>query len=248
MGFSFGNCLAHRAPAQPFQSAPRHAHTLTLLAPLKGAPRQPARKPGQVQPRGTPGRVYTNLFARGRPGKTLPAARAQVPVEVPGGQDSPAMTAGLGARSGGHAPASPGRQARSPAVPGAERPWRPHAPGRPAESGPTRPGHRTPPPGSPELRTSGLSRGSRASGRRAGAERAAGSGRAGGRAGAGLCTCSLARPEDSGRPPPGPKGARAAARPPPEGGVTACGAGTHTLPWPSRPAHCVQSLAAGQGR
>lgn len=109
------------------------------------------------------------------------------------------------------APASPGRRARSPAVPEAQCPWRLHAPGRPAASGPTRPGRRTPPQGSPGLRASGLSRGGGASGR--GAVR---SGRpaAGGRASAGLCTCSLARPEDSGRPPPGPRGARAAARPP----------------------------------
>lgn len=69
-GFQEGDSVlatALRVPPQSYHpgalpATRTHSHSLSP----KGAPRQPARKPEQVQPRRAPGRVYTNLFARGR--------------------------------------------------------------------------------------------------------------------------------------------------------------------------------------
>lgn len=129
--FSFGNCLAHPAPALSSRSAPCHAHTLTLPVPRKAPPpARPEARAGAAPPRSRP-RLHKLVCPWPAGKKTLAAVRTGVRAEAPRRQDSPATAAGRGARFGGHAPASPGRRARSPAVPGAERPQRPQAPGRP---------------------------------------------------------------------------------------------------------------------
>ncbi|XP_059990646.1 uncharacterized protein LOC132511486 [Lagenorhynchus albirostris] len=59
------------APSRSCRSSPParlHAHTLpgeAAVAPREASPRQRAPEPEQVQPRRAPGRVYTNLLARG---------------------------------------------------------------------------------------------------------------------------------------------------------------------------------------
>lgn len=151
-GCSFGNSRAYPAPARSFQSAPRHAHRLTLLAPQKAPPASAPGSQGRCSPAALPAASTQTCLPAARRGKPCPQPARRSRLRYLGGRTH------LRLRPAG-APAYPGRQARSPAVPGAERPWRLHAPGRPAASGPTRPGHRTPPQGSPGLRTSGLSRG-----------------------------------------------------------------------------------------
>lgn len=178
--------------------------TLTLAArPKAPPPARPEPGAGAVPPRPQPG--LHKLVRRPDQG-TLPAACAGVLAGHPGDSTHPRSQ-----------PA--GRPLRRPRarLPGAASP-------QPRSAGAQRPGARTP-LGCPGSLASGLTRpdtGRCCRARRgcgqttalspaaepAGAERAAGGRRASGHR---LCTCSLARLGDSGRPPRGPRGARAAA-------------------------------------
>lgn len=161
-GCRFGNCRAYPAPARSFQSAPRQAHRLRLLAPQKAPPASAPGSPGRCSPAALPAASTQTC---------LPAARAEVPAEVPGRQDSPAITAGRGARLP-RAPSPQPRSARSPV---------PLAPSRPrAARGERSDAARAQDaaaglPGAAGVRAEPRRRSERA---RSGAERAAGSGRA----------------------------------------------------------------------
>lgn len=213
--------------------------TLTLAAPQ----RRPASAPGsrgRCSPTASPA-ASTQTCSPAGPGEPCPQPAR---VSWPG-------TRGTGlTRDRGRL----GRPLRRPRarLPGAASP-------QPRSARARRPGARTP-PGCPGSAASGLTR--PGTGRRcrarpgcgrtsarsraaepAGAERAAGGRRARGHR---LCTCSLARPGDSGRPPPGPRGACAAALWPPVGGVSACG-GRRPPPALARQTEPLRALAQ-QGR
>lgn len=159
--------------------------------PGEGAP--PARPaPQQVQPRALP--VVSTQTC-------LPAAGVDPGRSLRRGPGWGTPETGLTPRSWpAGAPAFWGAE---PAASQCPEPRRPHAPGA---SGDHTNAPRPTPHSSPRLRTSTLISG-RAAGaelsRGRGVERAAGAERANGRP---VCTCSLARPGDSGRPPPGPRG------------------------------------------
>lgn len=187
------------------ECSPPRVHTRTLC-PRKAAPaRRPEAGAGAVPPHSR--RVYTNLFARGRRGDPARSARGcpawgtrETGLTRDRGRLGRPLRRPHSCLPGAASPQPRSAQSRAPLAPA--RPWavRDERPDAAVHSAPLR--------GSSGLRTSGLSRGSRAGGRRAGGGPAGG-----GLAGTRLCTCSLARPGDSGWPPPGPRGACAAALP-----------------------------------
>lgn len=218
-------CAPRSSLIIPERSLPR-AHTHTPCPP-KGAPASPPGSQSRCSPAALPAAfTQTCLPVAGWKKKPwLQSARGSG-LKHPGGRTHPRPRPAEAPASAATRPPPRGAEPAAPQCPEPSAPSARKPRGGPAASGQTRPGHRTPPPGSLGLRTSGLSRGGTARGRGAGGWRAAG----GGRAGARLCTCSLARSGDSGQPPPGPRGAGAAALAP-AGGVAAGGAGD---PHPTR--------------
>lgn len=203
-----------RPPRPPPSAAPTRAPTLPSRPQRRPQPAAPSQ-PEQVQPRRAPAAsTQTCSRASGKePARRPRGGPGGGPGGAPGRQHSPRERGRLGrplrrprARSWALSPQP--RSARAPAPPRAAR-RAPEEQGAAARL--------------PGLRASGRSgRRGRAPGGRSG-RRAAGGG--------GLCTCSLARPGDSGRPPPGPRGARAR-RCPPRGRGRA-GGGGRTLGWPA---------------
>lgn len=129
-----------KPPSTQAHTLPGEAAPAPREAPSASAPRAGA---GAAPPRSRP---CLHKLVGPRLGKPCPQPAQGSRLEHPETALTHAIAAGWGARS----PPPRGAEPAAPQCPEPRRPRRPHAPGWPAaRSGPMRPGHRAPPPGSP---------------------------------------------------------------------------------------------------